>query len=354
MPAAYSTGAIRHADPLPALFCLHGPRRLRGVRYPSPPIILTMSRAVADVAGAATVTLTGTVDRAGRRRPGQRDDAAIPDPAPGRRKQGCVAGRRRSRPSRPARTSASPAARRGRCSPSAAWRRRPRSPGRRQVSKSAPAQVAGKFMVAHADNFETGTSQFFYQVFDEQGGVTDSRCRSCPARWRRECRSSSMGRWQPTAPASIRTASPSCPSPTQRGDGHHQLPGDPDQVSDQWRGNRGQPMGLQRRSVHARVAEHRGLRRPAHQERQGILQGGLLRPATLSAARPANNGSGGFLLANVAAPPCSNYGAIGTAAENAATNCADIHRPGQSAGAYTACSTCSTACPAAAGRAWPT
>jgi len=43
-------------------------------------------------------------------------------------------------------------------------------------TKAAPVgttQVAGKLMVAHADNFETGTSQFFYNVFDAQGGRID-------------------------------------------------------------------------------------------------------------------------------------------------------------------------------------
>ena len=36
-----------------------------------------------------------------------------------------------------------------------------------------PVQVAGRFMVAHADDFETGTSRFFYQVFDDKGGITE-------------------------------------------------------------------------------------------------------------------------------------------------------------------------------------
>jgi Bacterial Ig-like domain (group 3) len=38
---------------------------------------------------------------------------------------------------------------------------------------AVPAHVTGKFMVAHADDFETGTSRFFYQVFDDAGGIAE-------------------------------------------------------------------------------------------------------------------------------------------------------------------------------------
>ena len=41
------------------------------------------------------------------------------------------------------------------------------------ASPATPAKVSGTFLVAHADNFETGTSQFFYQVQDEKGHLTD-------------------------------------------------------------------------------------------------------------------------------------------------------------------------------------
>ncbi len=41
------------------------------------------------------------------------------------------------------------------------------------ATKATPATVAGKFLVAHADNFEEGTAQFFYQVQDNKGNITD-------------------------------------------------------------------------------------------------------------------------------------------------------------------------------------
>ena len=42
-----------------------------------------------------------------------------------------------------------------------------------QVAGVSTAQVDGRFMVAHHDNFETGSSQFLYHVFNSQGGVTE-------------------------------------------------------------------------------------------------------------------------------------------------------------------------------------
>ncbi len=40
-------------------------------------------------------------------------------------------------------------------------------------SPSPTARVEGRFMVAHSDNFETGTSRFIYQVFDAGDNATD-------------------------------------------------------------------------------------------------------------------------------------------------------------------------------------
>jgi len=42
-----------------------------------------------------------------------------------------------------------------------------------QVAGASVAQVDGRFTVAHHDNFETGSSQFLYQVFDARGGATE-------------------------------------------------------------------------------------------------------------------------------------------------------------------------------------
>ena len=42
-----------------------------------------------------------------------------------------------------------------------------------QVARLSTTQVDGRFMVAHHDNFETGSSQFLYHVFNTQGGVTE-------------------------------------------------------------------------------------------------------------------------------------------------------------------------------------
>ncbi len=42
-----------------------------------------------------------------------------------------------------------------------------------QVARVSTTQVDGRFMVAHHDNFETGSSQFLYHVFNTQGGVTE-------------------------------------------------------------------------------------------------------------------------------------------------------------------------------------
>ena len=61
----------------------------------------------------------------------------------------------------------------------------------------------------------------------------------------------------------------------------------------------------------------------------------------------ANNGSGGFLLADVATPPCSNYTAIGTAAENAAV------KAGYVLANYTGILYVFNGVPVAAGPAWP-
>ena len=47
------------------------------------------------------------------------------------------------------------------------------APKSAQVAGVSTAQVDGRFMVAHHDNFETGSSQFLYHVFDTQGGVTE-------------------------------------------------------------------------------------------------------------------------------------------------------------------------------------
>ncbi len=40
-------------------------------------------------------------------------------------------------------------------------------------SPSPTTRVEGRFMVAHSDNFETGTSRFIYQVFDDANHATD-------------------------------------------------------------------------------------------------------------------------------------------------------------------------------------
>ncbi len=47
------------------------------------------------------------------------------------------------------------------------------APKSAQAAGVSAAQVNGRFMVAHHDNFETGSSHFLYQVFDTRGGVTE-------------------------------------------------------------------------------------------------------------------------------------------------------------------------------------
>ncbi len=147
-----------------------------------------------------------------------------------------------------------------------------------QVARVSTTQVEGRFMVAHHDNFETGSSQFLYHVFDTQGGVTELA--------------------MPFLPGSLATGMEVNVEGTVAEDGASVVPNQiviqaippvleatvttnylvtSHQVSDQ----RCRTLGIQCRSVHARSAQHRGVRQPADQERQGVLQGGFLRTATV-------------------------------------------------------------------------
>ena len=180
------------------------------------------------------------------------------------------------------------------------------------------SQVSGKFMVAHADNFAAATSQFFYNVFDDQGNAIDVA--------------------MPFLPGSLATGMQVVVEGTSTADGVSIVP---DRITIQ--------------SISAAplaTATTNYLVIPIKFPTSGagtvaspwVYSADPFTPATLDTAvfgalptksaaeyykeasfgqqilsgATANDGSGGFLLANVAAPAACNYTQIGTAAANAA------------------------------------
>ena len=187
------------------------------------------------------------------------------------------------------------------------------------VSSTTPVQVAGKFMVAHADNFETGTARFFYQVFDENGGVTDIAMPFLPGSLATGMQVVVDGTLATDGasidPGSITILSFPAPSATTVTTNYLVIPikfpiSGAGTVASPWVYN-ADPFTLA--SLNTAVFGDLPTKSAKEFYKEASYGQQLLGGAT------ANNGSGGFLVADVATPPCSNYGAIGTAAENAAT-----------------------------------
>jgi hypothetical protein len=187
-----------------------------------------------------------------------------------------------------------------------------------QVSKAARAQVAGKFMVAHADNFETGTSQFFYQVFDEQGGVTDIAMPFLPGSLATGMQVVVDGtlafdgtRIDPDSISILSTFTPSAATATTN---YLVIPikfpiSGAGTLASPWVYN-ADPFTVA--SLNTAVFGDLPTKSAKEFYKETSYGQQLLGGAT------ADNGSGGFLLANAATPPCTNYGGIATAAANAA------------------------------------
>ena len=188
------------------------------------------------------------------------------------------------------------------------------------AAATTPSKVAGQFMVAHADYFATGTSTFIYQVINADGSMAEISMPFLPSPLGSGMQVTVDGSLASDG-ASLVAASISIDAiPDGLGvlaatTSYLVIPvkfptGGAGTTASPWVYNADPftPASLNNQ-VFGSLPTYHSAKEYYNEVSYGQQQ--------LSGVT-ADNGSGGFLLANVATPPCSNYTAIGTAAANAA------------------------------------